>query len=603
MRSLSKLILTLCLAAPLALGACSGDVEGDGGSSSGGASSGGSDDIIFAIDTNAGSSSSSGGTDTDTATATDAGTSPDVGTDLGTPQDTGNDCPGGAGCPCDNNDECDTAICLSHAGDKRCAAKCSETCPKGMKCVPYSIGGGDSTNVCAPMQDWLCNPCTDSKECQHVGLGDAVCVDYGLENGSFCGIPCSDKDSCPVGYSCKAVTSVEGAAAKQCVRLGAGEDFGACSCNPTAQAKKLSTVCAVVAKDAGGAIVSKCPGKRTCDDNGLSKCIGPAPGSEACDGVDNDCDGKTDENACDDNNQCTVDACKAAKKECVNAQVDGPCDADGNACTQADKCTDGVCLPGKAKSCDDGNPCTLDLCDKVTGKCAKADDDGKACDADGNICTQGDSCKAGKCVAGKAKNCDAGKPCVKASCDPVKGSCVFANQNKGEACDDGNPCTQSDTCDGTGGCAGPATDCDDGNICTTDTCDPAKGCASASDPNKAVQCYDGPKGTEGIGACKAGKRLCMADGSFGPCQAQVVPNKAETCDGKDDDCDGKTDEGCGSGAIVMRVSGGSLNAAAGKYRMRAIVGAPTAGRVAAPVGGKHAADWGIYAWLRRTIGK
>ena len=53
-------------------------------------------------------------------------------------------------------------------------------------------------------------------------------------------------------------------------------------------------------------------------------------------------------------------------------------------------------------------------------------------------------------------------------------------------------------------------------------------------------CYDGKIGTENVGSCRAGKRVCQA-GSFGVCLEQVLPKK-ELCNGKDDDCDGQTDE-------------------------------------------------------------
>src|SRR4030095_14330471 len=47
--------------------------------------------------------------------------------------------------------------------------------------------------------------------------------------------------------------------------------------------------------------------------------------------------------------------------------------------------------------CDDGNPCTDDLCDAATGRCAFVPDDANAC-TDGNGCTE-DSCLNGICVS------------------------------------------------------------------------------------------------------------------------------------------------------------------------------------------------------------
>lgn len=103
------------------------------------------------------------------------------------------------------------------------------------------------------------------------------------------------------------------------------------------------------------------------------------------------------------------------------------------------------------------------------------------------------------------------------------------------------PC-EGEALPGTEDCTTPVDDDCDGS--TTDVED---GCSCAPGSTKA--CYEGPAGTEGVGACKGGVATCLADGSgFGPCAGSVVPG-LENCDTPaDDDCDGvanEADAGCG----------------------------------------------------------
>jgi hypothetical protein len=66
-------------------------------------------------------------------------------------------------------------------------------------------------------------------------------------------------------------------------------------------------------------------------------------------------------------------------------------------------------------------------------------------------------------------------------------------------------------------------------------------CNGVVDDLSNEPCYEGPEGTQGVGACRAGKPSCSSAGTV-LCLGQVKPSN-EVCNGKDDDCDGTVDEG------------------------------------------------------------
>jgi hypothetical protein len=67
-------------------------------------------------------------------------------------------------------------------------------------------------------------------------------------------------------------------------------------------------------------------------------------------------------------------------------------------------------------------------------------------------------------------------------------------------------------------------------------------------------CYFGPKGTNGIGRCRAGVQFCN-NGKWGPCYKERRPSR-ESCNGLDDDCDGKVDNLSYTGKSCTRRIGG-----------------------------------------------
>jgi hypothetical protein len=115
--------------------------------------------------------------------------------------------------------------------------------------------------------------------------------------------------------------------------------------------------------------------------------------------------------------------------------------------------------------------------------------DGTSCE-DGLFCNGVDTCGGGTCsVHGPA-------PCVGAdgdgncseSCSEALDECTAPDPN-GSACDDANACTVATTCSA-GVCnAGTPEDCDDGDLCTVDSCDTEDGCVSSSAPQDPVDCF------------------------------------------------------------------------------------------------------------------
>ena len=157
----------------------------------------------------------------------------------------------------------------------------------------------------------------------------------------------------------------------------------------------------------------------------------------------------------DDGDPCVTDVCNPATGACgVNAPDATPCE-DGDLCTLLDTCTAGLCTAGGPKSCaDDGNPCTAGVCDPATGACSDIPDNGTPCE-DGDLCTSGDACLAGACLPGTPTTCtNDGDVCTVDVCNPLTGSCGVAGID-GTDCDDGDPCTVLDECTA-GVCSGAA---------------------------------------------------------------------------------------------------------------------------------------------------
>jgi len=193
-----------------------------------------------------------------------------------------------------------------------------------------------------------------------------------------------------------------------------------------------------------------------------------------------------DGEACDDGNTAPGDCCAP---DCSLSPAGAPCADDGIPCTVGTCDGAGACehLPDDG-ACADSNPCTDDVCDPVTG--CQHTPNGLPCD-DGDACTTGDTCTGGGCAGGAPLACGDGNPCTDDLCDPLTGCEHPPNQLP---CDDENACTTGDTCAG-GGCVGGAPlVCGDSNLCTDDLCHTLTGCEY---PPNQLPCDDGDACTTG----------------------------------------------------------------------------------------------------------
>jgi hypothetical protein len=244
-------------------------------------------------------------------------------------------------------------------------------------------------------------------------------------------------------------------------------------------------------------------------------CAGPAAGSETCNGIDDDCDGSTDEDGA---------ALCATGEACEG--VNGCTCGGGPACTAPDVCCGGACGSASAcgcMACGAGETCmagTLCACGPLVAPtggvpvCAPGEaccgatcvpilDDPANCGACDASCGPGETCNGTQCTCGPDAALVTGVP----ACDLLEACCssgcsLLDDAANCGACD--QPCGNGETCAG-GFCAcgtmvagAPATEaCPGTPLCCAGaciTCDPVFG---ACGPTGACDCTSGlsPCGT------------------------------------------------------------------------------------------------------------
>jgi RHS repeat-associated protein len=401
------------------------------------------------------------------------------------------------------------------------------SCSDGNMCNGIDVCNG--SGVC---QSGTAVVCAASDQCHTAGVcapATGICSNPSKANGSSCSDSngCTQSDTCQAGV-CQAGAAVVCIASDQCHVAGVcAPATGICSnpvksdgtsCNDTNACTQTDACQAGVCTGASPVV---CAASDQCHVAGVC-----APATGICSNP-----AKSDGTSCNDTNACTqTDACQAgvctgaspvvcaasdqchvvgvcasATGICSNpAKSDGTSCNDTNACTQTDACQAGVCTGASPVVCAASDQCHVaGVCAPATGICSNpAKSDGTSCN-DTNACTQTDACQAGVCIGSNPIACVAQDQCHTAgSCNPSSGACIGGGALV--AVDDSNACTTDscnpatgpvhvplpvgtscanntvcdglETCNANGVCqAGTALSLNDGDACTTDSCDPISG--------------------------------------------------------------------------------------------------------------------------------
>jgi len=352
----------------------------------------------------------------------------------------------------------------------------------------------------------LCDPCVGEGTCQ---AGSCVA----LPDGSYCLLPCPN-GFCEEGFLCE-----EQPGGFYCV-----PDSGVCGCDPGITDKKA---CAW-SNESG-----TCLGLAACEPKGTWLCDAAEPKAEECDGEDNDCDGKTDEDFK------------------VGEWYFGPdhCGECGNSCAEAIEHGTGFCSMApappvcKVGACDPGYY-TADglICEVMTGAACvpcTTDEDcpGGACLLVGTATYCLPHCSA-ECPEGYECIADDSEPPGEGLCQPLTGSCECTPETVGlvKTCASTN---EFGTCLGYQLCGASGWGACDALLPGAETCDGVDNECDGLVDEELDGVQPCANTIPGVGSC-AGFYQCEGEIGF-VCDAP--PPEAEVCNYKDDNCDQEVDEG------------------------------------------------------------
>ena len=440
----------------------------------------------------------------------------------------------------------DTTSNVSHCGACGHACNLGEICEAG-QCIPGSasscpenelfcagncvsiVDNPEHCGACdhACQADEICSERSCIRDCQGLKNCNGVCSDLltDAQNCGKCGVVCSSAEACVNGTCTDTCPKANQTICSQmCVDVQTDPNH----CGQCETACLANEICS------SGSCSDTCPneGEMICN----QQCVNLQSNPDFCGSCDTVCKAseRCSDGSCIESCEKTTEA--ICNHVCVDVMADpsncGSCDYK---CNTNEVCNHGVCgCPADNPKCNEASQACADPGKtECMGLCVDLQTDNYNCGKCGNECGFNSVCSKGACL-----DCTGKTPCEDGLCYDLTSN----SQNCGGC---GIACPANVACvDGVcASCKADYIDCDG---------DPSNGCEKTTADCSCLdgqesECYYGPAGTAGVGACKAGKMTCN-NHKWSECVGMVLPTSDFECRNtiadstlNDLNCDGKID--------------------------------------------------------------